>query len=129
MEVDRQKRLQWKHYCLVPLVRSCNRHVEHQVVNCRGTAHIKAYLEGNGDGTAVVEDSWVLDVGAELGTEDTFNEDEGAVNGGLLLELPIGEDPGKVEAEETEAELIGSTVNRISNGKAAGLRTLSLRKK
>lgn len=113
---------------MVPLVQSCDWNVEHQAVNCRGTADIKAYLEGNGDGTAVVDDSWVLDVGAELGTEDTFNEGEGAIDGGLLLELPIGEDPGKVEADETGPELIGSTVNRISNGKMAGLRTLMLQR-
>lgn len=76
----------------------------------------------------MVDDSWVLDVGAGIGTEDTFNEDEGATNGVLLLELPIGEDPGRVEADETGAELIGATVNRISNGKIADLRTSSLRK-
>lgn len=51
-------------------------------------------------------DSWVLDAGAELGTEDTFNEGEGVIDDGLLLELPIGEDPGKVEADETAEELL-----------------------
>lgn len=128
MKLWRQKILQWKHFRLVPLVRSCDGNFEHGVVNCRGSAHIKAYLEGSGVRTAVVNDSWVLDVGAGIGTEDTFNEDVGAVNGGLLLELPIGEDPGKVEADERGAELIGSTVKRISNGKMAGLRTLRLQR-
>lgn len=71
----------------------------------------------------------MLDVGAELGTEDAFNEDEGATNGGLLLEPPIGaDDPGIVEADGTGAELIESTVNKISNRMMADIRTSRLPK-
>lgn len=71
----------------------------------------------------------MLDVGGEIGTEDTFNEGEGATHGGLLLELPIGkDDTGMVEADETGAELIQSTVNKVSNRKMADLRTSSFRR-
>lgn len=48
--------------------------------------HVGTHLEGTGDGTSEVEVSWALDVGAENGTEDTFNEDEGEVPDELLLE-------------------------------------------
>lgn len=58
---------------------------------------METHLEG-----IVIDDSWVLDAGAELGTADTFNEDEGATPGGLLLELPIDrDDSGKVEVDGT----------------------------
>lgn len=68
---------------------------------------------------------------AELGTEDEFNEDEGTIDGELLLELLVGkDDSGEVEAGGTGPELIESTVNKyISNGKTADLRTSRLQKK
>jgi hypothetical protein len=37
---------------------------------------VKTHLEVGGNGTSEVEVSWVLDAEAEIGTEDTFNEDE-----------------------------------------------------
>lgn len=93
------------------------------------THHTKTDLEGNGNGNAGVDVSWVLDVEAEFGTEDMFNVDEGEINGRLLLEPSTGEDdPGAVEAGGTGAELIELMINRISNGRMADLRTSSLRK-
>lgn len=77
---------------------------------------MKTDLEGDGNGTTRVDVSWVLDVEAEFGTEDIFNEDEGEVKGRLLLEPPTSEDnPGEVEVGGTGAELIELTINRISN--------------
>lgn len=50
---------------------------------------------------------------AGLGTEDEFNEDEGTIDGELLLELPVGKDgSGEVEADGTGPELVESTVNK-----------------
>lgn len=44
-------------------------------------------------------------------------------------ELPIGKDEtGKIEADGAGAELIGWTINKISNRKMVDLRTLALRK-
>lgn len=91
---------------------------------------MKTDLEGNGNGTAGVDVSWVLDVEAEFGTEDMFNEDEGEVNGRLLLEPPTGgDDPEEVAAGGTGAELIELMINRTSSGKMADLRTSGFRKK
>lgn len=90
---------------------------------------MKTDLEGNGNETTRVDVSWVLDVEAEFGTEEVFNEDEGEVNGRLLLEPPTDkDDPGEVEAGGTGAELIEMAISRISNGRMADLRTSSLRK-
>lgn len=44
------------------------------------------HLEDTGDVASEVEVPWALDVGAEIGTEDTFNEDEGEIPDELLLE-------------------------------------------
>lgn len=89
---------------------------------------MKTDLEGDGNGTAGIDVSWMLDVEAAFGTEEVFTEDEGEINGRLLLEPPTGDGTGEVGAGGIEAELIDMTINKISNGKMADLRTSSLRK-
>lgn len=61
------------------------------------TIHMKTYLGGTGDETSVVEVGPVLDVGAEVATDVTLNEDEGEISVEIVdtateLEMSTGDD-------------------------------------